>query len=332
MAASFDALLQADRQKRKNEALANALLGKGRRASTPSNGIRKSGPGASLASRIGASNRSLSAAAKPRSTPNGPSTTTSQPNSRMIPSQNPRPVRENPMVQRAQKARLQNNLARMDWESDANGQANIRDNGTEITIRGSAGPYTVVGSNFAPGTTAADIESAMLPIGGEMQDCRIFSKMPTVMAEMVFSEKATAENVIATFNNKRADGRLLSVYMKSSNPPMSPKKENRPAPPHNAPSEPKAARIDLTREQDSYAKDREQSDRNRRRADPEFQDGSFGFGSKEDRMEVDIDDRRDLYRDRPRQYGRGGDMGRPRDERRLYSDDMYPRPRGRGFQ
>lgn len=91
----------------------------------------------------------------------------------------------------------------MDWKPEANGQANIRDTGAEITIRGLAGPYTVVGSNFAPGTTAADIESAMLPVGGEMQDCRIVAKVPTIIAEMVFAEKAKADNVIATFNNKR---------------------------------------------------------------------------------------------------------------------------------
>ena len=47
--------LLVDRQKRRNEVLANELLGKGRRASTPSNDLRKlgPGPGGSLASRIG---------------------------------------------------------------------------------------------------------------------------------------------------------------------------------------------------------------------------------------------------------------------------------------
>ncbi|KAI4172285.1 MAG: hypothetical protein LQ348_006804 [Seirophora lacunosa] len=55
MAASFDALLQADRKKR-NEELAQKLLGGGRRSITPSNGVRKHGPGASLASRIAAPN------------------------------------------------------------------------------------------------------------------------------------------------------------------------------------------------------------------------------------------------------------------------------------
>ena len=60
-----------------------------------------------------------------------------------------------------------------------------------------------MGTNFAPGTTAADIESAMLPIAGEIQACRILTSTPTVIAEMVFSEKEGADSVIATFNNKK---------------------------------------------------------------------------------------------------------------------------------
>lgn len=73
----------------------------------------------------------------------------------------------------------------------------------EINIRGLAGPCVVVGSNFAPGTTAADIESAMIPSGGEMRSCKIVSYSPILVAEMVFAERANAENVIATFNNKK---------------------------------------------------------------------------------------------------------------------------------
>ena len=73
----------------------------------------------------------------------------------------------------------------------------------EISIRGIAGPYIVIGSNFAPGTTAADIESAMMPVGGEMQRCKILTAAPTVMAEMIFAEKKNAELVIKTFNNKK---------------------------------------------------------------------------------------------------------------------------------
>jgi len=72
-----------------------------------------------------------------------------------------------------------------------------------MTIRGLAGPYVVIASNFAPGTTGADIESAMIPIGGEMLSCKILTASPTVIVEMVFIEKAGAENVIATFNNQK---------------------------------------------------------------------------------------------------------------------------------
>lgn len=138
----------------------------------------------------------------------------------------------------------------------------------------------------------------------------------------------------------------------------------------------------------SYAHQREQSDRNRRRADPEIQDRSYGFGNNTDDMDVEMDvptpnetmprpepprpvssrpepprseshrsgpsrvdpprpsrpddrayGRRDYaprdsgwnrYDDRDRDRVRGG--GPPRDDRRLYSDELYQRPRGRGFR
>ena len=63
-------------------------------------------------------------------------------------------------------------------------------------------------SNFAPGTTRADIQSAMEPVGGEMQSCRIVTSSPTVIAEMVFTSKTGADNVVATFNNQKV-GRLI---------------------------------------------------------------------------------------------------------------------------
>lgn len=101
-----------------------------------------------------------------------------------------------------------------------------------MSFKGAAsGPYVVVAQNFAPGTTAADIESVMLSVGGQMQSCRLVASNPTVIAEMAFLEKAGAEKVIDTFNNKKvscsgrtdvhnkltlrqADGRTLYVYSK----------------------------------------------------------------------------------------------------------------------
>jgi hypothetical protein len=83
------------------------------------------------------------------------------------------------------------------------GQATIRKNG--IVIKGAgAGPFIVLGSNFAPGTTAADIQSALEPAGGEMVSCRVTSQYPVVTAEMIFAERWGAENVIANFNGRKA--------------------------------------------------------------------------------------------------------------------------------
>ncbi|UKZ69047.1 uncharacterized protein TrAtP1_010059 [Trichoderma atroviride] len=68
--------------------------------------------------------------------------------------------------------------------------------------------------NFAPGTTAADIESAMTPVGGEMVSCEIVKTQPFIIVEMAFASREGGEKVIETFNNKTADGRIIKVYPK----------------------------------------------------------------------------------------------------------------------
>ncbi|CAD6579573.1 MAG: hypothetical protein ASARMPRED_009185 [Alectoria sarmentosa] len=390
-AVSFDEIIQAGRQRKEKEKLANDILGQGRRekqrlaeeifgrgrsSNGPNNGSRKSGAGPSLASRVGVAKASQRSSSTPKASPSMDGTWGHDRAPRIT-----RPPRGNPMARQAKDDLLYNTAV---TQPPRNGVA-VKGLGEEISIRGTAGPYVVVGSNFAPGTTAADIESAMIPSGGEMQSCRIISSTPTVMAEMVFAEKCNAESVISTFNNKKADGRILYVYMKVGGPTPSPAS----APLRKTPIEPRAPRIDLTHDPaPSYDTQREQSDRNRRRADPEFQDGSYGFVAREDVMDVDMDvprsdapvsdvphpdtsrsdaprldvprserrddrrddrrdggrderrdDRRDARYDVPSDYGRGRsyidrdrDGGRPRNDQRLYSDNMYPRPRGRGFR
>ena len=61
----------------------------------------------------------------------------------------------------------------------------------------------VVAQNFAPGTTAADIESVMVDVGGEVTECKLTAEEPTVIAEMTFVNKSGAEAVINTFNGKK---------------------------------------------------------------------------------------------------------------------------------
>jgi hypothetical protein len=84
---------------------------------------------------------------------------------------------------------------------------NVEPAGFNIKGVATGGPYTVMASNFAPGTTAADIEAVMAPHaregGGEVIGCRMISSNPTVMVELIIDRKEGVDNVIATFNNKK---------------------------------------------------------------------------------------------------------------------------------
>lgn len=86
--------------------------------------------------------------------------------------------------------------------------------GLGLNIRGAAtagSPCTVVASNFALGTTAADIEQVMGQVGGELLECRVIVAKPTVMAELTFATRDGAQNVIATFNGKMVGDDLARI-------------------------------------------------------------------------------------------------------------------------
>ncbi|KAJ5608060.1 hypothetical protein N7537_004679 [Penicillium hordei] len=213
---SFDAIIQADRQKKKQEDLANQLLGKNRRSSAPGSGAgagkkaqnkaQNAKPG-SLASRIGVAKRSASATVQPNK--NKPAPTN---NSRT-------------RGKAGKKDRVNADQVRAAFQPE-NGQVNARSGnfaqssrlsgGSNMTIKGASGPFIVVGRNFAPGTTAADIQSALEPITGPMISCQIVASQPSVVAEFAYAEKTAAELVVANFHNQRADGRLLTMTLKSA--------------------------------------------------------------------------------------------------------------------
>lgn len=98
--------------------------------------------------------------------------------------------------------RLSAAVDRMDTSGDAPQQVNIVKSAPSITIRGLAGPFSVMAQNFAPGTTAADIESAMTPVGGEMVGCKIIKTQPIMIVEMAFVSREGGERVIEMFNDK----------------------------------------------------------------------------------------------------------------------------------
>lgn len=210
--ANFASFVKDAREKKKNEVLAQQFLGRGRKANVAGAGAakpRSDSQKPSLLSRIsGAGVQKRSASAKPdlRTTnidgkwqhdlhklnnPNGP------------------PAGKNARLNRTVSAsQVDRNSRTYDkFASVLNKNANSRNNDASggFNIRGVAtgGPHTVIASNFAPGTTAADIEAVMSPVGGETLGCRLISASPTVMVELQFVDKQGAENVIATFNNQK---------------------------------------------------------------------------------------------------------------------------------
>ena len=111
-------------------------------------------------------------------------------------------------------SRLSAAVDRMDTSSDTPQQVNIVKPapGMGLTIRGLAGPFTIMAQNFAPGTTAADIESAMTPIGGEMVSCNIIKTKPIMIVEMSFVSREGGERVIETFNDKTVSPQTNIVH------------------------------------------------------------------------------------------------------------------------
>ncbi|KAI9700812.1 MAG: hypothetical protein M1836_002181 [Candelina mexicana] len=296
-AVSFDEMIKADRLRKKNEALASEIFGKGRRASAPGPGAglpgRKvpSGP-ASLASRVGVTKRSASTAPKPKANIEG------QWGHDLHHVNNPKASRVSQLPRNNTAARIQRNNRLYDAlqsESALNGthaQVNIKGASNGISIRGSAGPFVVIATNFAPGTSAEDIALSMDPEGTEITSCEIIESHPLVVAELVFPEREAAERIIAMFDTQRADGRLLHVYMKPSGTtqPLTVRSA-----PTSSPARPRSIRPDLTLDAR-----RDNPSRDSRRADADIQDGSYGFDLQDGRRS----------------------NGRHRDDRRLYSDDL----------
>jgi len=351
----LNTMLQADRERRKNQALADKILGKGRRSSAPGSGIgagvnkSKFPSGASLASRIGVAKRNVSTSARPSPKPNPTAKAaagnvdaewTHDLHSLNNPTATTTAPRTSKFRTNQRSERLGNALDRSASSPALNSQFNVVSGPKSragLSIKGLAGPYVVMAKNFAFGTTAADIESAMTPVGGVSLSCRLIQERPTVIAEIIFESKEGADNVVDTFNNQQADGNLLHVYHKigggvtpSARPtpsiPLGPRADiitsdnNRRG---NDRYEPRDRNRDGRR--DYNRNDRDDRDARDARDDRDGRDdredredvidGSYGFG---DRMDTDDNYDRPLYSDNIVGSGSKGGRGRGNDRGRGY--------------
>ncbi|KXL46669.1 hypothetical protein M433DRAFT_316719 [Acidomyces richmondensis BFW] len=330
--AAFEDALQADRRER-NIKLAQEMLGtnpqklaqemlgsKNRLTST----TRTTPTPTTLASRAGITKRSASLPRNHPGAPRNPRQSSGLSRSAGL-DENVRPSGASPSSGPVSDAKS-NGYSR---QEDANGEP-------ELNIRGAArGPFIVQASNFASGTTAADIESVMQSVGGAMNYCRLVASTPTVIAEMSFVSQDGAERVIEMFNNKKADGQLLYVYYarqgKGQQQPL-------PSPPQPPAEEPVPSIVDTagdtTMEVDQHAESREIEDKQReeRRGREESGDNrylrtgeDYRRGGRFTGSEYE-DGRYTFQRDRRYGGGRGGGGGgRYRDQGRMFSDSMRRR-------
>ncbi|KAI2642691.1 hypothetical protein GGS21DRAFT_486514 [Xylaria nigripes] len=234
LATDFEKIINEGRERKRNEQLAARIFSKN--GQSKAGATSKLGQGGSLASRVGVKKHVSTGPRNPTANINGDWTHdlhTTQ-GGRRSRAQQPDPnslaarvhlpgttlSKARPTAPRKRsdrKARLANALTRTAASpSNSQQQLNIHDSqdGNGFTIKGLAGPFAVLAQNFAPGTTAADIESALTPVGGLIVSCRLVKNHPMVLAEIVFESKEGADRVIQRFDQQIADGRILSVFMK----------------------------------------------------------------------------------------------------------------------
>lgn len=210
--ASFADFVKDAREKKRNEALAQQFLGsRGRKANAAGSGAaslngRAASQKPTLLSRMSGIQKQRSSSAKPAANIDG------KWQHDLHKLNNPNGPPRKALSRTASTPHIGRNTRNLGkFASALNRDAFARNGDFGLNIKGAASsasiPHTVIASNFAPGTTAADIEQVMGQVGGELLECRVVVPNPTVMAELTFATRDGAENVIATFNGKKVGGR-----------------------------------------------------------------------------------------------------------------------------
>lgn len=164
-----------------------------------------------------------------------------------------------------------------------NTQSRPASNGAGISIRGLSSQaqkqYLVIAQNFAPGTTAEDIESVFAPDpdANGLVSCKLVVSSPTVIAEVVFNNQDAAEEVVNTYNGKKADNRILYVYHQDQQNQRAPQPRAAPRsiPRHQVlgvSSDDASMEVDEPRPYQPYS-----PPRGPKSAKPVVQDGRYGF-------------------------------------------------------
>lgn len=207
---SFADFIKETRERKKKETLAQEILGsRGRKANGAGSisNTRNSSQKPSLASRMSSSSgvtKARSSSAKPSPNIDG------KWQHDLHKLNNPQgPPNKKPLNRTVSASQVDRNTRAFDKFRTVLQKSAPNPQPSGFSIKGVAtgGPITVIGSNFASGTTAADIEAVMAPVvaegDGEILSCKVISAKPTVIVELSIDKRGAAQNLCDIFNGQR---------------------------------------------------------------------------------------------------------------------------------
>ncbi|KAK9461032.1 uncharacterized protein V1516DRAFT_674828 [Lipomyces oligophaga] len=83
-------------------------------------------------------------------------------------------------------------------------------------IRGGSNTKSYVQiQNLAPGTTDADVVAFLTKLGGEVETCATYlhAASGTITAELLFNDRANAQNCVSQIDQAMADGRVIRAFL-----------------------------------------------------------------------------------------------------------------------
>ncbi|KAI9894633.1 MAG: hypothetical protein M1814_001989 [Vezdaea aestivalis] len=304
---TFQDVVKAGRQKKQNEAIANRIFSKGRKAGTASAASRRrNGPltrELSLAGRIGPSKRpSLGGSFNINPSINQSGVydlhRTNDPQLSRTSGLGgvTKPFKSSRGRARMTALRRSNlpsdDLMMLDSNSSSSSAANgFKFLGAAEPIKG---PVYLTAENFASRTTAQDIERVMKPFGGD--DLRVTSLMDLpggVTVNIKCKDRRDANRVVDTFNGEIADGRKIIVFISNT------KSQSR-----SPPTGPAKGEVGLFAQDRGNMRmnwDQRRSRNDEKMAEVSYEDGKYGFGGVggQGRRNRSRDDRRAYDREDP---------------------------------
>ncbi|KAK9245826.1 hypothetical protein V1506DRAFT_537212 [Lipomyces tetrasporus] len=119
---------------------------------------------------------------------------------------------DNPLFAALQGNRSQQKKAKVDIKGMSEKPAKEK----KFEIKGSGGKTYVRISNLAVGTTEDDVNAFLGRLGVGIEACKTYAEQGAIAAEVLFTERSTADACVSQIDNAFADGRIIHATVISS--------------------------------------------------------------------------------------------------------------------